>query len=181
MENGISVFTLVTSLCFPIFLSSCGLEVPQFGEETENSVEQNPDAYPIEKTLTNKKGVVIEAVIVGREIDKIWLVRQSDQRQFQYPIDDLSSEDRKFAKDLPLLRPSDTEMARMGNSTSGRGPQVFLQSRIDELTNELDLAQTELRRYGPGTMKKKSLYKEILRMKEELHSLRLELEELKNR
>ena len=63
---------------------------------------KNSDAYPIRRTLTDRKGREIKAQIHGRSKSKIYF--ETGGKDFVFDVEQLSDADQTFLKTLPVNR-----------------------------------------------------------------------------
>ncbi|MEM9017488.1 MAG: hypothetical protein AAGC68_10780, partial [Verrucomicrobiota bacterium] len=99
------------------------------------TVEDQAPAIPTERVLTDKQGRQIEARIIGRNLETLTIVRLSDSKQFELPIERLSPVDQTFAKELPLVAASPSKKPDV--KVADTGPIVFKRARLEEINREI--------------------------------------------
>lgn len=120
-------------LFFSILLGLSGCSKPELAEPEEEPVTAEPVIevvrLPVDRVLQDQEGRSIDATIIGREMETITIIRKSDSRRFDYPIAQLSEEDRQFVTELklhsaPKERPAKTEPEK---------EDPYVQSRLDQI------------------------------------------------
>ncbi|MBL9151173.1 MAG: hypothetical protein JNK37_01740 [Verrucomicrobiales bacterium] len=167
-----------------LFVGSC--EKPPTAQQTplEKPAESTRLDFPVDKTLTDNKGRRIEASIVGRTEDRIYIVRRPDGLKSEFPIASLSESDQEYVLSFRIQTPpagffKKTEISNSASKKQGG----YVQSRLDaierlELENRLLLGEIDattnsmLRQTKLSKVKRNT--EEIARLKSAIDNYRLD-------
>ncbi len=134
-------------------------------------------SYPIDRTLTDTQGRSITATIIGRDSDSITIVRHSDGKRFDLPLDRLSPPDREQIAKLPLAPAPVESIARSGDSS---GVLKLRKGALKELDQEIEDLSVELNQ-ATSPMKMRSLNSALDRLVGERMKLEAEITDLERR
>lgn len=127
--------------------------------------------YPIERTLTNTEGRTVNAIIVGRDGEDLFIERLPDKAEFDIPVDSLTVRDKIFAfrlRDSP--RPK-----KAAKKKEDRYIQIR-RDEIDSLKKQEELFHKEL---ASGTLDESMVRKrqdDLAKVQKEIRSLELAIE-----
>lgn len=140
-----------------IVLSSCGdglLPAPSPKKEGESGGNRSflgsmpiaKPTIPVQWTLSDVEGRKLDATIVGKRGTTITLVRTSDGKRFDLPVDRLSDFDKKRVNDLddksaPTKHPMESPLYRMSH-----GKLAEIDARIAELQTIYGSTDSQIKR-----------------------------------
>jgi hypothetical protein len=121
-------------------------------------------------TLTDTQGRSIKATIIGRDSNSITIVRHSDGKRFDLPVDRLSPSDQNRIAKLPQASAPAAET----------GVLKLQKAKLQELNLEINQLSAELSQ-STSTMKSRSLNSQIDRLMNERIKLEAEIAEIEGR
>ncbi len=136
--------------------------------------------YPVTYSLTDPKdGKSIPVRITGRTTTHVEFIRQKDSKFFSYPLNKLSSKDRKFVARLPVAKTDDKIVPPIAKNNP-----PYIQSRLEQMAR-LEKGIFRLKREiedeagNPGMIKHhqkqiSSKLKEILELQQDIERYRSE-------
>lgn len=185
MCNRPSCLLFGAALAGTVLLPGCGDWTERVSQTLENLpkvplLEGNGDSVvglPVDRTLTDTQGRSITATIIGRQSDSITIVRHSDGKRFDLPLDRLSPPDREQVAKLPLT-PAPAEP--VGRNPEPGGIVKLRKGALKELDREIEDISTQLNQ-TPSSMKMRSLNSALERLKGERARLEAEIAELERK
>lgn len=191
MRSGPSCLLFGAALAGTVLLPGCGDWTEQVSRTLENPpkvplLEDNGDSgssridevsLPVDRTLTDTQGRSITATIIGRQPDSITIVRHSDGKRFDLPLDRLSKPDREQVAKLPMT-PAPAES--VGRYAGASGTLKLRKGALKELDQEIEDISTQMKQ-TPSRMKIRSLNSALDRLVGERVKLEAEIAELERK
>ena len=159
-----------------------------FGSSEKLEPDFRISDYPIHRQLTDSQGRPLEGHIVAKAEGSLYVLRSSDETNFEIPIADLSQDDQEFAERLPELMPPPGfrhgERA-VSLQTKGKGKVVtskpvpaYIANRreeIERLEQKIERLDIEIRSTN-NTMIIRSRNEQIQRILEDIYELKADIE-----
>lgn len=128
-------------ICFMVYSATEGLESGvrksnKFRKEFKDFTklfgigidESSPELhYPVRRTITNNEGRALDVVITGRTREVVSIVSLRDNRNYQYPIESLSSSDAEFLRHLPIYDPKPRAFPVVKKLQTGSGSSIIVE------------------------------------------------------
>ena len=186
MCNRPSCLLLGVALAGSVLLPGCGDWTEPVSLKVKTAPEvpvpmpkavNKPIVLPVDRTLTDSQGRSITATIIGRQSDSITIVRHSDGKRFDLPLDRLSPPDREQVAKLPLT-PAPAEP--VGRNPEPGGIVKLRKGALKELDREIEDISTQLNQ-TPSSIKMRSLNSALERLKGERARLEAEIADLERK
>lgn len=144
-----------------------------------------PLKYPVDHALQDQRNRTIQAVIVGRSMERVFFIRSTDGLKAGVPINQLSPRDQAFVLSLPLQPPPSDFF--QGDQVSKR-PEMKAAPDLNEAyvsSREADIAQLErdkevIRREihdSISNLQKRNLQTKLDKIEKEIARLQAQIEE----
>ncbi len=143
-------------------------ELPEAPKETSDpadagTAQPTGGRLPVNRTIHDINGRELEVRIIGRANTFVRMTRIEDNYKFDFPVAQLSQEDRKFILQFPesILSPLNSASAEP-DKVSGEAP--YIKSRkeeIDRIIEDIQELTTELRAIEIGSSKARTQQKKI--------------------
>lgn len=150
-----------SAFLMPLAISACllgaGCSAP---ESLPANLEKKQTSVPFERTLIDNQGRDLRATVIGFDGRVVTIKRKSDDKQFQLPLERLSSRDQNFFQDVSI-KTSPEPSPDNSTSTLDRVKKEGEDRRLAEIERELEELRKEISRYQPGTMKWRSVNREM--------------------
>lgn len=136
----------IQGVAMALFLPACGeslYEMPP-REPLEPVKAEVPLTLPVRWELTDVEGRVLKVSIIGRSATSITIVRESDGKRFELPVERLSANDRKRVTRLvvqiaPAKAPMESSFYRMRQASIDE-----VDARMDEIRSEMSSTGSHL-------------------------------------
>jgi len=124
-----------------------------FGTEIVEDEKPKPDGasqleFPLRATISDKEGRTINVVMTGRTSDMVTFYREDDpgSKRFEYPIENLSGEDKAFVDRLPVGGNTSTETANASMSASSPVSDKDRSYEVAKLERRLGYLKDDVKR-----------------------------------
>lgn len=177
---------LASSLCFVFgFFVGCEkVKLKEPEQEPETILEKKLE-FPFSRNLTDSKGRVIRAEVLGRDTYQVTFVRWSDKQRFTVPMSSLSPEDQVYLRSFPIFEPRPPDPKRESSPQRDskekkeedqrlQGIAGILQGRIEETNAEIAAVDKELTEQL-GSIRQRTLLNRREKLRQELQELQTEL------
>lgn len=162
------------------FSTSCNKPSVNIEGETQEFPLQDPiQPLPLNRTITDLQGRSFDAKIIGKNDESIVVTRESDQKNFRIPIQNLAESDQKFVNRLRNSHvPAEITIEGEANDTrpiNGVPRYVaFRQEEIVRLYEEIERLRQEAKETS-NAITSRSRYSEIERLDKEIAELRADI------
>ncbi len=170
--------SLVSALLTTAFAVSLAM-APSACKKPEDAVEVPEEAsfdsvptLPARRLLTDVEGRTLKADILKRNKGTITILRISDSKVFDLPINRLSERDQEFVNRIPLSEPARKPKETHAYITNR-------QASIDKLAEQIRLLELESEGMEPESMPWRNLRKQIDSLNKEMNKLNLDIEKYK--
>lgn len=164
-----SLPVVLAALTLPLSLTNCKppvKELPEDPPQATESVEATPtvDRLPVNRTIRDINGRELKVRIIGRANTIVRMTRLDDNYKFDFPVAQLSQEDRRFVLQFPesVLSPITQDTPEPAKKDSGEAPYIKTRKEeIERIIKEIQELTAELRAIEPGTSRARTQQKKI--------------------
>lgn len=166
-------FRWIPSISLVLLLVGCGDQGASSFLGNPPSTE--PVQLPVRWTLTDQTGRTLEAMVLGRTLNKVKLRRLSDNQEFEIGIETLTPADQERIKQLPIAAVPKSPAAASKSKMSWEAQRI--QEDLDETLKEIASTQ-ELHMSTDSKIQRRTLGSKLNRLLNREAELRAQLNEL---
>ena len=133
-------------------------------------------AYPMDMSILNNQGQLLEIQLLGRGANHIQFIRQSDQLMFELSFDQLATSTQDKLRNFPITIAGGMTPVTAAPASRSSNAKKSIQDEIER--NKSRIAELTKRSKSASSSQKSAISKDIKRLKEDNKKLSKRMSEL---